>query len=265
MLMEDTIQKVAWRLRCAQSRVRNTFRIARQARRTFENWPYFWLSRFHRDIGTLILRNGLQFMIRPQASDRGSVTEAMILEVYGQVPEGAVVVDIGANIGAFSLLASRRAEVVYAVEPVRSNFEMLRQNVALNQLTNVIIYPLALADYNGTVRIRDSGVTSSMYFEGADHVELVPTVTLERFFNENGIDRVDYLKMDCEGAEWDILLSTPPEVLSRVRHLELEFHRFRIDKQHPQMLCNHLKSAGLESHTTNPDLFNGLLVAHQAS
>ena len=186
------------------------------------------------------------------------------MDTYGQVPEDAVVVDIGANIGAFSLLASRQAKVVYAVEPVRSNFEMLRHNVELNRLDNVIIYPLALADHNGTARIRDSGVMSSMYFGTEGAVELVPTVTLETFFRDNSIEEVDYLKMDCEGAEWDILLSTPPEVLSRIRHLELEFHRFQKD-QHPEILCSHLRSAGLKSYTTNPDLFNGLLVAHQTA
>jgi len=261
---ECTTEKAGRQLWHTESRIRNSLRIAKEAPAVFENWPYFLLSRFCRDDGRLVLRNGLQFMIRPQASDRSSITEAMILDVYGQVPEDAVVVDIGANIGAFSLLASRRAKVVYAVEPVRSKFEMLRHNVVLNQLNNVIIYPLALANCNGTVEIRDSGVMSSMYFDATDEIEHVPAVTLETFFDDNDIERVDYLKMDCEGAEWDILLSTPPEILARIRHLELEFHRFRKDK-HPQMLCNHLKSAGFESHTTDPNLFNGLLVAHQMS
>jgi len=253
-----------WQLRCVGTKVRNTVRIGKQARQVFRNWPYFWLSRFQQRPGTLALRNGLRFLIRPQATDRSGITEVFILNSYGPVPQKAVVIDIGANIGAFSLLASQRASVVYSVEPVRSNFEMLRRNVDLNRASNVRTFRLALSDHNGAAEIRDSGVTSSLCFATEGAAETVPTMTLEKFFQQNGIHTVDYLKMDCEGAEWSILLSTPPEVLSRIRHLEMEFHRLG-DDTHPRMLCDHLRAAGFECRTTNPDLFNGCIVAHRAT
>lgn len=253
-----------WQIRYARSRIRNVLRIGAKSRRVFRNWPYFWLSRFRHDNGTLVLRNGLRFAIRPQATDRSSITEVFILSTYGPVPDGAVVVDIGANVGAFSLFAAQRAQTVYCVEPVQSNFEMLRRNVDLNHARNVRTFRLALSDRNGDAQIRDSGVTSSMYFATSGAAETVPTLTLETFFQQNGIDNVDYLKMDCEGAEWAILLSTPPEVLARIRHLEMEFHRLG-ETTHPQMLRDHLRSAGLESRTTDPNLFNGSIVAQRIS
>jgi len=71
---------------------------------------------------------------------------------------------------------------------------------------------------------------------------------------------VDYLKMDCEGAEWDILLNTPAQVLSRIRHIELEFHNIA-DTTDPKMLQAHLGRAGFTSDISGADGFNGMITA----
>ena len=187
-----------------------------------------------------------------------------MLDCYSPVARDSVVVDVGANIGAFALTASYRAKVVYALEPEQSNYDLLVRNIELNGANNVCPYRVALSNRNGTGLITREGMASSLYFQSAStKTEEVPTCTLQEFLTQHQIDQVDYLKMDCEGAEWDIILSTPPEVLTRIRHIEMEFHNIGAET-HPAQLQAHLAKAGLASEYSDPNRFNGSLKASAA-
>jgi FkbM family methyltransferase len=255
------VSPLRWRLMTATSRVINTAKIAAHAPFVFRNWPYFLSSRFQDREGVLELRNGLRFRIRPGSTDRASVSEVFILDSYEPVPSGASVIDVGANIGAFTLCAAQRAKIVYALEPVSNIFEALRRNVELNGMSNVSLHRVAMSGENGEAQVSVAGMASSIHFQTrGSSLERVPTVTLESFMDGQRIAQVDYLKMDCEGAEWDILLKTAPSVLSRIRHIELEFHNIG-DETDPQMLQEHLSSAGFQSTASRGKRFNGILVA----
>lgn len=258
------VSPLRWRFLTTRSRAINTAKIASRAPFVFRNWPYFFSSRLRDKEGILELRNGLRFRIRPGTTDRAAVSEVFLLHSYKPVPRGAIVIDVGANVGAFTLFGARTAKVVYALEPVTDNFEALRRNVEINDANNISLHRLAMAGENGEIQISVAGVESSIHFQtpGA-RLERVTTVTLERFLDEQRIAQVDYLKMDCEGAEWDILLKTAPAVLSRIRHIELEFHNIG-NGTDPLMLQDHLASAGFESTATDGNYFNGLLIASRA-
>jgi len=256
-----TVSPFRWRLMVLKSRLVSTAKIALRAPFVYRNWIYFLWSRFSTQEGTLVLRNGLRFLIRPHGTDRAAITEVTVLGSYSDVPEGSVVLDVGANIGAFSLTASRRAAVVYALEPVGANFDVLRRNVELNQAGNVIAERLAMAAENGECEMSIAGVFSSMHFrDSGARAEKVPTITLERFLEERGLAEVDYMKMDCEGAEWDILLNAPPNVLARIKHIEMEFHNIG-NETDPRMLQERLSLAGFRSTVSEGDRFNGGLIA----
>lgn len=248
----------------AASRIEATVRIAVRAPRAFRNWPYFFHSRFQDREGTLELRNGVRFRIRPGTTDRSSISEVFLLHSYNPVPAGSIVVDVGANIGAFTLFAAKLAKAVYALEPVTHNFEALSRNVEINSLSNVSLHRVAMSGENGETQISVAGVESSIHFQRPGvQLERVPTITLETFLDQQGIDHVDYLKMDCEGAEWSILLKTDRSVLSRIRHIELEFHNIG-DETDPRMLEEHLAAAGFQTTASEGARFNGLLVATRA-
>jgi hypothetical protein len=150
------------------------------------NWPYFFRSRFEREEGVLELRNGLKFLIRPVTSDRASISEVSMLDCYNPVAKDSVVVDVGANIGAFALMASLRAQVVYALEPEQSNYDLLVRNIELNGASNVRPYRMALSNRNGTGLISNAGVGSSLYFKSAStKTEEVPTNTLQQFLTQH--------------------------------------------------------------------------------
>lgn len=142
------------------------------------------------------------------------------------------IVDAGANIGAFSLYAARRAPhaVVHALEPFPSTRARLQQTVTQNQLTaRVKIYELALADLSSNDASRhmsndgpsQSRGTSSQPVAGGVAVQ---ATTLEQFLERAKISHADFLKMDIEGAEHEVLAAASPAVLRKFAEIALEYH-----------------------------------------
>jgi FkbM family methyltransferase len=127
------------------------------------------------------------------------------------VKEGMTVVDIGANIGYYTLLAARLVGPegrVHAFEPSPENFALLSRNVDVNGYKNVVLIPKAVSDRSGTATLRidrasSGGHSLSNFRGGADSIE-VETISLDDYF-ANGTETVGVLKMDAEGAEVAIL------------------------------------------------------------
>jgi FkbM family methyltransferase len=146
--------------------------------------------------------------------------------VVGRLGEGSVFVDVGANVGYYTLLASKLVGsrgLVYAVEPIPSTAAMLRANVKLNGCPNVIVVEKAAWSSRGRLSLRVPGALYglvSMFREGKEVV--VEAVPLDEVLN--GADRIDVVKIDVEGAELEALLGSW-EVLKRARALALELSR----------------------------------------
>jgi len=133
---------------------------------------------------------------------------------------GMVVVDAGANIGEVSLFAAKRVQPgghVFSFEPVPELATRLRHHVELNGFAVVEVFERGLADREGKANIytpgtpfRDGTVNDGMstLYAGADHHTLAGSVlltTLDAFAHERGLNRIDLLKVDVEGAELPVL------------------------------------------------------------
>jgi FkbM family methyltransferase len=162
--------------------------------------------------------------------------EIWIEHAYGSLPDAIgltpTVVDIGAHIGVYTVWAATdpsRPRVV-AVEPAPRALEFLARNVSANKLSNVTIVPAACAGQDGEGVLQLSGpmMMSTLYSRAATRAEHIPVplITLDRLFKEHQIERCDLLKLDCEGAEFDILLACRDETLRRVRRIAMEYHRW---------------------------------------
>jgi len=122
------------------------------------------------------------------------------------VRPGGVVIDAGANLGIWSLLAAKRGGLVHAFEPVPTMVERLQKHLALNDARTIVVNELALAAECATrpfyaVMEKNTGA-SSLSPRRPDGVELrVTVVTLDAYLERQSIDRVDLLKVDVEGAE----------------------------------------------------------------
>jgi FkbM family methyltransferase len=123
-----------------------------------------------------------------------------------QLKPGAVFYDIGANVGFYSLLASGLVQSgqVYSFEPVPRNVAFLRRHVELNQLTNVRILEVAVADHEGSALFQESEDPASGHLGNG---ELRVSVTsVDSLLERNEISFPDCIKIDVEGAELKALL-----------------------------------------------------------
>ena len=124
------------------------------------------------------------------------------------IPAGGVAVDIGANIGYYTLLMARTVGPegrVIAFEPDAENARILRKNLEANGYSNVTVVEAAVAEAEGVVRLHLADGNSVNHRLSADEdgratVE-IPAVTLDEWLAVHDITRVDFIKLDIEGAE----------------------------------------------------------------
>ena len=124
------------------------------------------------------------------------------------IPEGAVVYDIGANVGYYSLMAAVLAGPtghVYAFEPLPRNVDFLRRHVALNKMKDLItVLDVAVSDKSGEAAF-DLGASTSMGHIAETGEIKVKQVRLDDLIASGEIKPPDYMKIDVEGAEGEVL------------------------------------------------------------
>ena len=186
---------------------------------------------------SIIELNGVK--IRRRERDRGIIREVFMENAYGieEVPEGSLVIDVGAHIGTVTLrCAVERGCRVYAYEPNVESFALLAENVQLNHLGDrVKCFNQAIGRDR---EIRDfyferSSGSSSFYLgdnpDFADRnlkVEKIQCITLKDIFEDNDVTFCDVLKIDCEEAEREIFNDEASPYFKRVGYLILEWHNY---------------------------------------
>ena len=219
----------------------------------YKNWRRV-LAEFQRGAVSreLILRNGVTW----RTYDANPIL-ALVYEIYFRreyTPAGwsigrdDLVVDIGANVGVFTVLAAERTRnKVYAFEPHPENFKYLRENIALNGLTNVVAHEAGVTDVSGTQMLGLSG-TGGWHSIAANLEQSVSvrSMTLAEIIDRHAIERIDFLKLDCEGSEGAILSSLAPEDWGRIKKIALEFHDWYSSLKHDQ-ICALLARNGFET------------------
>lgn len=182
--------------------------------------------------------------------------------------EGDVIVDVGAHIGTFSLLAASkvRAGQVFAAEASLDSFNLLRINLALNHCHNVEAHHLALSDNEGTcVLFHDVGNWGhSTVASLSTSSEAVDCCTLGQFFDRNRIEHCTFMKMNCEGSEFPILLSAPESVLGRIENALVLYHCDLWTKNGEGDLISHLEACGFHCEIRNRSEKRGWLIATRA-
>jgi len=136
-----------------------------------------------------------------------------ILSKY--IKKDDIVIEAGANLGSETLLISKLVGNghVYAFEPNPYTFKRLEINVSINDLTNVSCYDVALGEKNGEINFHiypkefcNPGM-SSKYMETVNTIKInVVQKTLDSFVKEQNMSKVDFVKMDIQGAEMDLVL-----------------------------------------------------------
>ena len=157
--------------------------------------------------------------------------------------DGCSVVDVGANIGVTAVIAGLlvSAGLVLALEPVPGTFKYLARNIADSNLTNVKCFNKAAASADGHVRLVTRPGHSFAAFVGYDEVlaryteydeERVESITLDQLVASEELSRVDFIKIDVEGFELEVLRGSTrvlerfqPTVLLEANHYCLNIFR----------------------------------------
>lgn len=128
------------------------------------------------------------------------------------IKDSDTVIDIGANIGCTSLLFGELAQQVVSFEPSPSTFALLSQNIARSQLPNIELYNCALGSSKMTSQItyaksnRSGGFVANKTTIKIDHItEKIQVEKLDNLIQELNINQVDFIKIDVEGFELEVI------------------------------------------------------------
>ncbi|PIU33644.1 hypothetical protein COT03_02835 [Candidatus Shapirobacteria bacterium CG07_land_8_20_14_0_80_39_18] len=230
------------------------------------------MSRFPESLSTRNFPDGTIILYREdlqkRVPDEIPINEVWIRQDYTppgfDIEKSDMVIDIGAHIGAFTIYSAKRAGggFVYSYEPSPINFAILQRNVAINSLTNVHLCQMAIASDTTSRQLTfdETNDAGASFFSTGGVTELVHCIRLEDIFEANAIARCGFLKMDCEGAEYEILFSTPPDIFKRIRRIALEYHvRSQIPNCDPNALIDFLKGHGYVVVKNKPKTGLGIL------
>ncbi|MBF8282059.1 MAG: FkbM family methyltransferase [Anaerolineales bacterium] len=200
------------------------------------------------------LRSGLRIFLSGHAHDLITIFLIFVREDYGQIQPGSIVIDIGANIGVFGLYAAHhQARRVYAYEPNTQSYQWLLRNIAENHLDQVILpHQLAVSRKAGEVvrfPTQASPYNAILTGETTADCELVTTTDLSSILGDHGLESVDLLKLDCEGAEHDIILHTSEVVWRRIHNLRMEYHHGQPDPLMAALQARHFKLTAFRQDT----------------
>jgi len=170
-----------------------------------------------------------------------------------QIKKGTTIIDIGAHIGTFSLPISYEYKSrVFSFEPNISNYQYLIDNIQINLLNDRIsTYNVAISKENNYVEFTEGdtstrgALTHNKFHKSASNgtTYKVKTVSLNDVVNEEQIKTVDILKIDCEGAEYEIIYNLNDNIFSMTKLIFVEIHPL-IENRDPKRLIKFIKSKG---------------------
>ena len=173
------------------------------------------------------------------------VDEVWQQEIYNKIysiKKGDTVIDIGANVGIFSLYAAVKGARVYCFEPNPEIYEILLKNIQTNSFESEIKpFNMALGDIDGYIELFVPN-TNDIYSESLASTDkrFIEDITrktgrdfrkfsvlcrkLETILDDLEIDQIDFIKLDCEGAEFDIIKCSSVDAIRKVKNISLEVH-----------------------------------------
>ncbi len=185
----------------------------------------------------------------------------MIKETYyegvydcAKIEKGAVIFDVGAHIGIYSLKVAENSSLVVAFEPHPGNFDILLSNIHLNGFKNIIAYKCALSDFYGKTRLylsEDSGQHSILEGPRGKSWLEVPVKTIKTVMNKLGLEEIDVLKIDAEGAELSILKGAEEKILNIRQIVCAAYHmKHEADEIEDYLSSKNFKTIRLEHNNT---------------
>ena len=220
-------------------------KIFLRAIKLFRNWwmyPIVYLRLTKKPTVIFETKNGINILLRVDSTDLMALTHVWLIEEYSKhdikIKNTDTVIDVGAHIGLFSLYTSQYCKKgnIYAFEPIKENYDILKLNTQLNNFLNIKAENCAISKSTSKITLYqcddDSG--HSKFIKTDNPVE-VPSKSLNDFFNEKKIKKCNLLKLDCEGSEYEIIDGLNDENFKKIEKMIIEYH---LVDSNPEMLEN---------------------------
>lgn len=212
-------------------------------------------------------------------NDKGISTELQIYESHEpltthlmikELKENMVCVDLGSNIGYYAVIESNiigESGKIFAIEPSPVNFPILRLNLENQKKNNFLAYNIAIGDKNedmefiistksnwSKIRMNNENINS------ADKIIKIPVKTLDSFVIENNITKIDILRMDVEGFEYNIILGANNVLEKYKPKIFVEIHKMYLGKEKTCEIFNDLKNKGYEIKYYIPRIYDSPII-----
>ncbi len=220
--------------------------------------------------GTILmpLAEGLTLALRACGSGDVSILKELLVDQdYGSDFQGYKIIDVGAHIGGTALFfCVHGAEKVVAVEPAPDNVGLAQENILRSPYADrITLLPVAIAASDGEMPLHLAEGNPQMHallptpnnraYFASEKVVMVPVWSFKRLIEHVGWLEVDLVKLDCEGAEYAILLETEDTILRRVKRWVIEYHAA------PEPLEERLRRLGYQVRRTKDMIMSGILYA----
>ena len=224
------------------------------SRKIFKNWyiyPKIYFGLTDNEFPILETKSDLKIKIRKNSTDLIALTHVWLIGEYQrkkfEIKNNDVIIDVGGHIGLFSLYASQFCKTgsIFTFEPMPENFQLLSENIKSNHLDNIHIFNLAVSNSNSFVKLflNEDDAGHSMFSESLKSVN-VDSTSLKQIFDDNNIECCDFLKLDCEGAEYEIIKNLPSEYFRKIKKIVIEYH---MADTHPDLLDELIKKLKAEN------------------
>ena len=234
-------------------------RILVRSWKILKNWylyPLVYFKLTKKDYVIFETRSGLKIKIRVNSTDLMALTHVWMIQEYSgddfPISNDDVIIDVGAHIGLFALFASQFCKngKIFCYEPIKENYKILIENIEMNQIQNIFPNNLAVTKETSRVKIflNDDQSGHSMFIQNKNFVE-VDSKSLSDIFIDNGIKECDFLKLDCEGAEYEIIESLSSDLFTKINKTAIEYHMVDTKPELLKQLINKLKQFSFSVHT----------------
>ncbi len=241
------------------------------SRKIFKNWysyPKVYYNLVKDEFIIFKTKNDLKIKIRTKSTDLMALTNVWMMKEYEiekfSISQDDIIIDIGAHIGLFSLLVSKLCSdgKIFSFEPIQNNFNLLIDNLKSNKLQNVFPFNLAVSENSSEMKLfLNNDDSAHSVFGKNNNFVTVKSIPLKRIFDENNINSCKILKLDCEGAEYEIINSLPDKYFDRIQNIIIEYHLADSKPELGENLILKIKNAGYDITTRQHHNDMGFLIA----
>ena len=243
------------------------------SRKIFKNWhvyPKVYYKLINDKFVIFETRTDLRIKIRVRSTDLMALTNVWMIDEYDiegfEINTNDTIIDVGAHVGLFSLLVSQfcKAGKILSFEPVRENFDLLVSNLKLNHIDNVLPFNMAVSKNTDELSLflNNDQSAHSIFYKSSESIS-VESISLQKIFEENKISSCKLLKLDCEGAEYQIIDSLPSKYLDKIQNMVIEYHSADTKPELVKNLILKIKNAGFKIETRPHHDDMGFLIARK--